>query len=232
MIYVMSDIHGMYDKYKAMLEKLDLSPEDALFILGDVIDKGEDGIKILADMRYRANIYPVLGEHEYLAGKLLPLFEDADSKEECESLLTNETKSLYDLWLMSGGEPTLKGFLNLSGEDRESILDYLGEFEPYEQVEAAGRSYVLVHAGINSFDTGKELDDYGEQDFLLKPSDLSKVYFKNSFLVCGHVPTADLSKDGKARVISKNHQLKIDCGACEGGKLAAVCLDTLKVYYV
>ena len=120
MIYVMSDLHGMVDKYKMMLEKLNLQPEDALFVLGDVIDKGEDGIKILADMRYRPNIYPVLGEHEYFAKKLLPVFEDADSKEECESLLTGETKSLYDLWLMSGGEPTLEGFLNLSGEDREA----------------------------------------------------------------------------------------------------------------
>lgn len=232
MIYVMSDIHGMYDKYKMMLEKLSLEPEDALFVLGDVIDKGPDGIRILADMRYRANVYPVLGEHEYLAKKLLPLFENADSKEECESLLNEETKSLYDFWLLSGGEPTIEGFLALSGEDRESIIDYLGEFECYEQVEAAGRNYVLVHAGINGFDAGKELDDYEEQDFVSKPSDLSKIYFKNSFLVSGHVPTADLSKDGKARVLSKNHQLKIDCGACEGGKLAAVCLDTLKVYYV
>ena len=232
MIYVMSDLHGKYEKYKMMLEKLNLQPEDALFVLGDVIDKGEDGIRILADMRYRSNIYPVLGEHEYLAKKLLPVFEDADSKEECESLLTDETKGLYDLWMMSGGEPTLEGFLNLSGEDRESIIDYLGEFEPYEQVEAAGRSYVLVHAGINGFDPQKALDDYEEQDFISKPSDLSKVYFKNSFLVSGHIPTADLSKDGKARVISKNHQLRIDCGAYEGGKLAAVCLDTLKVYYV
>lgn len=232
MIYVMSDLHGMVDKYKMMLEKLNLQPEDALFVLGDVIDKGEDGIRILADMRYRSNIYPVLGEHEYFAKKLLPVFEDADSKEECESLLTDETKGLYDLWMMSGGEPTLEGFLNLSGEDRESIIDYLGEFEPYEQVEAAGRSYVLVHAGINGFAPQKALDDYEEQDFISKPSDLSKVYFKNSFLVSGHIPTADLSRDGKARVISKNHQLRIDCGAYEGGKLAAVCLDTLKVYYV
>lgn len=232
MIYVMSDLHGMADKYKLMLDKLDLQPEDALFVLGDVIDKGEDGIRILADMRYRSNIYPVLGEHEYLAKKLLPVFEDADSKEECESLLTDETKNLYDFWMMSGGEPTLTGFLNLSGEDRESIIDYLGEFEPYEQVEAAGRSYVLVHAGINGFDAGKELDEYDESDFVLKPADLKKVYFKNSFLVSGHVPTGELTGDGKNRVLSKNHQLRIDCGAYEGGQLAAVCLDTLKVYYV
>ena len=40
-IYVLSDIHGMYDKYQQMLAKIDLKPEDTLYILGDVIDRGK-----------------------------------------------------------------------------------------------------------------------------------------------------------------------------------------------
>ena len=74
MIYVMSDIHGNFQKYSDMLEKLSLKDTDALFVLGDAIDGGKDGIKILKDMMYRPNIYPVLGEHEYLAKKLLQEF--------------------------------------------------------------------------------------------------------------------------------------------------------------
>ena len=50
MIYVMSDIHGNFQKYSDMLEKLSLKDTDALFILGDAIDGGKDGIKILKDM--------------------------------------------------------------------------------------------------------------------------------------------------------------------------------------
>lgn len=232
MIYVMSDLHGMADKYQMMLEKLNLQPEDALFVLGDVVDKGEDGIRILADMRYRANIYPVLGEHEYFLKQLLPLFEDADSKEECESLLSPEMRSVYDYWLMSGGEATLDGFLNLSGEDRESIIDYLDEFEPYVEVDAGGRSFVLVHAGLNGFEPDKALEAYSERDFISKAAELKKVYFGDRILVCGHVPNSKLNPGGKAGVIFKNHQLRIDCGADEGGRLAAVCLDTMKAYYV
>ena len=37
--YVMSDIHGEYEKYCRMLEKIALSEEDTLYILGDVVDR-------------------------------------------------------------------------------------------------------------------------------------------------------------------------------------------------
>lgn len=40
MTYVMSDLHGMYDKFIAMLEKIDFSDSDELFIIGDIIDRG------------------------------------------------------------------------------------------------------------------------------------------------------------------------------------------------
>ena len=50
MIYVMSDLHGCYDKYIAMLEKINLKYDDTLYILGDVIDRGPDRVKILLDI--------------------------------------------------------------------------------------------------------------------------------------------------------------------------------------
>ena len=67
MIYVMSDLHGCYDKYIAMLEKIKLKYDDTLYILGDVIDRGPDGVKILLDMITHHNIVPLLGNHKYAA---------------------------------------------------------------------------------------------------------------------------------------------------------------------
>ena len=60
LIYVMADLHGCYDKYVKMLEKINFSSNDALYILGDIIDRGEDGIKILHDVMGRKNIFPIL----------------------------------------------------------------------------------------------------------------------------------------------------------------------------
>ena len=67
MIYVMSDLHGDYKKYLQMIEKIKLNNDDLLYILGDVIDRGDDGLKILFDMMKRPNIIPLLGNHEYMA---------------------------------------------------------------------------------------------------------------------------------------------------------------------
>lgn len=65
MAYVMSDIHGMYDKYKAMLEKISFSDKDALYILGDVVDRGENPVDVLLDMMSRPNVYPIMGNHDF-----------------------------------------------------------------------------------------------------------------------------------------------------------------------
>lgn len=44
MIYCMSDLHGCYRQYMAMLEKIGFSDEDTLYILGDTVDRGPSGI--------------------------------------------------------------------------------------------------------------------------------------------------------------------------------------------
>ena len=64
MNYVCADIHGRWDKYQAMLEDLNLGEDDKLYILGDVIDRGEDGIRILQDIMKRGNIFLFIGNHE------------------------------------------------------------------------------------------------------------------------------------------------------------------------
>lgn len=71
MIYLMSDIHGEYKKYIAMLEKINFSDNDILYILGDVLERGPEPIKILKDMSMRSNVYPIMGNHELMAIDIL-----------------------------------------------------------------------------------------------------------------------------------------------------------------
>ena len=82
MTYVMSDLHGCYDKYAQMLEKIGFGDGDTFYILGDVIDRGPDGIKILMDMMDRKNVIPIIGNHESLALSSLKLLRDGASEEE------------------------------------------------------------------------------------------------------------------------------------------------------
>ena len=71
MVYVMSDIHGCYDKYRKMLEKISLSDKDTLYILGDVVDRGPHGMKVLLDIAKRENVVLFRGNHDQQAGILL-----------------------------------------------------------------------------------------------------------------------------------------------------------------
>lgn len=231
MIYVIGDIHGSKAKYDEMLSKLSPADTDAVFVLGDVIDVGDDSIEILQDMMYRANIYPVLGEHEYMAKKVLPLIEKAKTLDEAKNMLSGEDKAQLDKWLTMKSEKTISDFLALSEEEKESIIDYLSEFQPYEEVEAGGKTFVLTHAGINNFDADKELEDYSEEDFVFAETDYSKVYFPNKYLITGHTPTVAINQKLMGKVYSKNGHIAIDCGAAYGGRLAAICLDVLKLHY-
>ena len=66
MTYAVSDIHGCYDKYIDLLRKISFGPHDTLYVLGDVIDRGPDGFKILLDMAQRSNVINLLGNHEVM----------------------------------------------------------------------------------------------------------------------------------------------------------------------
>ena len=45
--YAISDLHGQYDIFEKLLDVIDFSENDFLYVLGDAIDRGPDGIKIL-----------------------------------------------------------------------------------------------------------------------------------------------------------------------------------------
>lgn len=66
MIYVMSDIHGCYDEFMKMIDLIQLKENDALYILGDVIDRGNGSLQILDYIMSHKNIKMLLGNHEDL----------------------------------------------------------------------------------------------------------------------------------------------------------------------
>ena len=67
MHYVMSDIHGNKEAFDTVLSLIDLQPEDHLYILGDVIDRGAHGIELLQQIRTMQNCTLLMGNHEYMS---------------------------------------------------------------------------------------------------------------------------------------------------------------------
>ena len=56
MKYVMSDIHGNFDKYIEMLNLINFTEEDELYILGDIFDRGSNPLDILEHIMKYKNI--------------------------------------------------------------------------------------------------------------------------------------------------------------------------------
>ncbi|MDE7280156.1 MAG: fructose-bisphosphatase class III, partial [Ruminiclostridium sp.] len=61
-----------------MLEKIRFSENDALYVLGDVIDRGGEGIRILRDIMARPNVKMLMGNHEKMAIDALPVTAERD----------------------------------------------------------------------------------------------------------------------------------------------------------
>ena len=222
MTYVISDIHGNYGKLKEMLEKIRFSDDDLLYVLGDMVDVGDEPIEVLLDFSMRSNVYPIIGECDLRAAKLLSAFDKmsrgGEPDEECIAEMS--------AWVNEGGKPTLEGFRILDDDMKEGIIDYLTDCTLYEELTVNGKDYLLVHAGIADFSPDTDMDDYQPEDFVSEPLDSGRRYFEDKTLIVGHTPT----ESGKIEY--GNGSIMIDCGASYGGKLACLRLEDGKEFYV
>ena len=60
MLYVMSDIHGHLQRFESIMEQIKLGEGDHLFVLGDVIDRHPDGLRILQRLISMPNVQMIL----------------------------------------------------------------------------------------------------------------------------------------------------------------------------
>lgn len=142
MIYTVSDIHGNYDKYKKMLETINFAPEDTLHVLGDVIDRGGDGFKIMLDMAKRPNVVNLLGNHEAMSMKDLPGILRTIGTDGVG--MNEEEEQAMELWFWNGGELSLADFLWLDNEQEKIVWEYMKSMPLYKELEVNGRKFILL----------------------------------------------------------------------------------------
>ena len=70
-IYVVSDIHGYYDLFIKLLEKINFNQDDLLYIIGDICDRGPDTLKLIFYIQKHDNIILLKGNHEYMMQEAL-----------------------------------------------------------------------------------------------------------------------------------------------------------------
>ena len=138
-VYCLSDIHGMAGAFHKMLEVIRFGPKDTLYVIGDVIDRGEEGIALLREIMEMENAVMLLGNHEYMM---------------LEALRPGATPTEIGHWQRNGCLPTIAAFEALPGPERKRILDYLRSLPDCLDVTVRGTRYFLVHGfpGENTHD--------------------------------------------------------------------------------
>ena len=236
MTYVMSDLHGRYRQYLEILDQIGFSDEDELYVVGDVVDRGPQPVEILLDMSLRPNVFPILGNHEYMARSLLSRLcveiTEGNAAENAESHLSAEDLSALAGWLTDGGQTTLEGFRKLTLDQREGILAYMEESAPYEELIVGENRFILVHGGLADFDPHRPLDDYDLCTLVTEHTDYTRTYFPDRYLVTGHVPTGLIEPGYGGRILRKNNHIALDCGNGWGGTLGCLRLEDMAEFYV
>lgn len=232
MIYAISDIHGEYEQFITLLQKINFSENDTLYVLGDVVDRGTDPIKVLQYMMNKPNIVPIMGNHEVMACEGLKLLLGEVNRDIVNRLSSDELE-LLSTWMKIGAISTIGDFTYLDSDERQKILEYIRGFSPYKKVCAGGNEFLLVHAGIKGFDPQKPMDAYDIDDLVWGRINYAIPYFDDIFTVTGHTPTQKILDNPRPGYIFRaNNHIAIDCGANKkDGRLAAICLDTGEEFY-
>ena len=209
-IYVCSDLHGNYNFYKAITREL--KENDRLYVLGDVIDRGKDGIKILQDVikrKEKGQVEFLVGNHELMM---------------VQSLFLNNEKVRND-WLIdgNGGKKTLEEFNKLDVNEQNKMKEFLLNSYVYKNIKINDKPVHLVHAKSiqdkeeNNEKTLREMIKEEQESKINEAlwsrdpkTGTSKPHPQSAkpgvFTVIGHSPTAD------NKVNYKDNYIDIDCG--------------------
>lgn len=223
MTYVVSDLHGNYDKFTELLKVIHFEDDDLMYVLGDLVDYGEQSMELIADLSVRLNVYSVAGEHDFRAAKLLTGF---DKMLKSGSAPDGDYIAEMTAWVQDGGQTTLEGFRALDEEQREGVLEYLCDLALFEEAEVNGKNYLMVHAGIADYSPDSDLEDYLPEDFFGEPLDATRPLMEGTTVIVGHRPT----ESGK--ITYGEGSIFLDCGVMNGGKMGCLCLENGKEYYV
>lgn len=255
-IYVCSDLHGNLKKWYKLLKIINFNKNDHMYILGDVIDRGDSPIELLQDIMSRTNCTLLMGNHELM-------MIDAKYMQSRGSIGSNA------LWYENGGNITDAQFQTLPEAEQKKILSYLehlpvlciGLNVPKTCNDGHDKkvSYYLSHAGYGHIYYPYRLDNgptlYYYQDILAEestilwnrdinvPNEMLKHQYKNMVFIHGHTPTRKICifengtqfvKKGRITMHGK-HIINVDCGSFGPEQFCAVgCLrlNDYKEFYV
>ena len=230
MIYVLSDIHGNLRRFESIMNQINLQPDDTLYILGDIVDRNPDGIKILRKIMKIPNVKMLLGNHEYMMMKAVGHCKNAAEEKE------NTNWKQRRLWYRNGGEVTHDRLKRITLEQRAEIFRFLKSLPLNIDVEVNGEKYRLVHGSpVENFGRShfyyEEYEDETEFAVWERWNEMHHIPISCT-LVFGHTPTCHFQETEPWSIWKSDDAIGIDCGCgYENGRLGCLRLDDMKEFF-
>ena len=230
MIYVMSDLHGYpMEKFLEIMKNINFSSEDFLYVLGDVIDRGRDGVKLLKWLMQNSNTQLLLGNHEDMMLKCEFLFEEGFDY--LSGPFYGQKRIDYGIWTSNSGGVTIDALNGTRTSELKYIFKYLKNAPLYKELTVNGRDFVLTHSGFDNFSEDKPLNTYTSKELLWYRPTRYTEYFKNKITVFGHTPTLLFDPSLRGRALRTETWIDIDVGVGIGVTPMVLRLDDLKEFY-
>lgn len=217
--FAIGDIHGCAKTAKKLLlDELKITKQDAIYFLGDYIDRGSgskeviDFILQLKNENY--NINTLRGNHEQL-------FMDSDNS------FTD-----FQNWIANGGVATLESFeISRYAELEDIYKNFFNETKFYLETDG----FIFVHAGFN-FSNENFLEDFDSMIWI-RNMKVDKKKIGNRIIIHGHTPTPLEKVKKNLASVNEKGSLNIDTGCVlkdyNGlGYLTALETNTMTLYNV
>ena len=99
--------HGCKEEFDQMLQQIDFSQYDTLWILGDVCDRGNESVALLQEIMAHANMHMIMGNHDVWLSRYAQKLIDA--KKDPGSIEMNDD---FLIWMhYNGGFKTADEFM-------------------------------------------------------------------------------------------------------------------------
>ena len=212
--FVIGDIHGCAATLRRLVDDtLRPVPDDRIYLLGDLIDRGPDSkgvLDFIFELRERGlSVISVRGNHEEMF------------------LQAGDDHYYLGLWTANGGQATLESFqADGPGDIPHRYRDFLGSLPLYILLD----DFVIVHAGLN-FDTPDPFADTSAMLWTRSPV-VDRPRIGGRRLICGHTPVSRIRLEASLN----SSKIMLDNGCVFGGRpetgcLAALELESMTVQY-